>query len=628
MPLTYNFVDAQVLKFEEMGKAIAGRKMIELEEAAGRGKWVSLAKDPPKTDALEPWVKVGDGKTPAFNMYAGPDSREVIGHYYAPPDVAAVWKNHLAPGLKGNPLFAALMIPGRMATQLLLGVSGFHATTIATESLFSEMAIGVESLAHGELADAARAFGRSPTSPLAGLEKALAIKGEYLRKGAAPEHAAVLDAMIKGGYRFTHTSEFLQGDRVQAFKKAFGEAIHGETVLKKVWGASKAIPDAITAAVEQAAVPVLGKYVPLQKLYATYMRVAEEMKRLPVGATDEVVRARMGDVVDEMDYRFGQVTYDNHFVNRSAKDIAQLVLLAPGWTFGTLAEVARAPLRAKSAAYWVSAFTGTAMINGVLTYALMPEGKDYLAFRDGTKDADGNDNRHVLPGYIMKDVYSWTHHPVQTAGHKLSPGIAWSYYMLTNQTYNGDQVYNPDDSWERIALDLGRQTAQEVVPLSIQNFLEASRRGEKGPGEVARATMGVTPAKREFVRTPAQNALADIIRRHRPQQTPEEQEGARVRAAIRETVKTKGREAAVEEIRAQLAAGKLTEKQVVNLLTPSTDPGLVRRFKSLSLDDAEVVFKKAKDYEGGPQERTLLEPVIEGKRARSGRVLFPNYERR
>jgi hypothetical protein len=83
--------------------------------------------------------------------------------------------------------------------------------------------------------------------------------------------------------------------------------------------------------------PLMSKYVPLMKTAATYNAVAQALEKLPLDTSIDELHRVMGDVVKEMDFRFGQVDYDNHFINRVAKDLAQLVFLAPGWTFGTLA---------------------------------------------------------------------------------------------------------------------------------------------------------------------------------------------------------------------------------------------------------------------------------------------------
>ena len=614
VPLTYNFVDGQLLKFEEMGRAISGRRMVAVEEGAGRGKWVTRSQEIPTEPDGTPWVRVGDGKDPAFTMYAGPKSLEPVGHYYAAPDAAAVWHNHLMTGLQSSPLYQAMLIPGRAATQILLGVSGYHALNIAAEAAFSELALGVESLAHGELADAAASMARAPASPLSGLDKALKIRGELLTPGSFPEHAPVLDAMLKGGYRFTGASEFLKGDRVKAFKEAFNQAVHGESIGKQAWGATKAVPDAVSAAIETMATPVLGKYVPLMKLYATYSRVAEELKRLPADATEDVMRAKMSDIVNEMDYRFGQVIYENHFINKVAKDVAQFLFLAPGWEFGSAALMKRAFTNPKTAAWAVGSILGTATINGIMTYAQtgeMPHGWDYLAARDGTTNADGNPNRHTLPGNLMGPIYGLVRHPVRTAENWISPSVQLAYSLFANRDYKGNQIWNPLDDFDTKGLQLLKRTAQTYTPISLQNLKQMNQQGEVGAKAVGTALLGIKPARAEITRTPAQNLISDYYQEHHVTETPEQAEASDARSQA--IAKLKGGDAG--PIADLAKKGEISRAQLKQAEKNVGQNRWAGSFRGLPLDVAEAAFQK-----GTPQEQGIWKGLLDQKRRNAART--------
>lgn len=555
----------------------------------------------------------------------------IIGRYVAPQQSLAVWHNFLSKGLAGNPLYDALMAPGRAATQLILGVSGFHATVIGTEAVFSELARGLEKAREGDLAGALKSPIAAATAPVTGVRLGQKVRDEYLRPGSYPELTDIVNKAVQGGYRYTAQSELYGADRMARFKAALQDALRGETAGTRAWGAARVPLDALYAAVEKLSDPVLGRYVPLQKAAATAMRVADEMGRLPPEADLDAIHERVGDVVKEMDYRFGQVVYDNHFVHNAAKHLAQLTFLAPGWTFGTLALAergaadvgragldlarGRAPQFGKSGAYWLGAFAGTALMNGILTYAMtgeQPEGKDFLAFRDGSKDADGNWNRHTIPGYIMKDLYGWSHRPVHTATAKLSPALHWAYTVLSNEDYWGDKVYDPTADWPTIVKQIAAYSGKTLgTPLSIRNYLEAKQRGEKGPGEMIRNAVGVNPAPREFVRTPAQNLEAEL-RQHGPSgRTPDEVDAGQRALAVRRAI---GRgELNPEQVRDSVKAGALTVRQALNdrKMARRSEAPWVAGFAGMPWERAERVYDAA-----SPEEQAQLAPFMLRKRER------------
>lgn len=629
VPLTYNFVDSQLLKFAEMQRAIDGRRMVLEELRAGRAKKVMLGQEPP-TDATGEWVRVGDGRDPAFTIY-GPREmtvegekipvfgRRIMGHFYAPPQSAAIWNNALSRGLRGHAIYDALMAPGQAAAQMILGLSGFHGTVIAQEAMFSEAALGRLPQA-GVVAVRGPILGRR-------------IMEEYERRGTHPELARVLDAMIQGGFRSTRRSELWAGDRRARFKAALRDALHGESLGRRLSGAVRVPFDAVWAAIEGASFPTMGFYVPHQKAFATYIAAERALRKLPAGTPIEEVRRVMGDIVKEMDYRFGQVQYENHFINNVAKDLAQFVFLAPGWTGGTLVLAARGvrqagrlarqavggaknlpPIGTSSLRYWLAAFAGLAIFNGLLTYLLTgewPEGKDFLAFRDGTKDRSGNENRYRLPGYIMHDLYAWSHHPWQTLGNKLSPGLHWAYALGTNRTYYGDQVYDPTADWSTVLEQIAAFTAKSNEPISLQNIAEARRRGETGVLGTLPGFAGISPAPREFVATPAQNLMAEFSRRQRGQRTPEEVEMGDQRYRVTEAFRNGDID--YQEAQRQLQALGLRSGQVADALRKMQEPPLMTRFKALSLEQAEQVYAL-----GTPEEQRLWISTLSRKRTGGG----------
>lgn len=698
IPATYNYVESQLAKIAEMERLIAATRIMQIEAQHGRARKVmdQMGKRPPLDENGDPWVRLGQHDDPAFTIFGprtgavilpaeakeadideddvGVLGRRVLGHWYVPKQAAAVWNAHLSRGLRGNPLYDAFMAPVQATAQLLLGLSGFHFTVIATEGVFSDLALGIDSLVNAGVpaSGAPKQLARAAVAPVATAGLGIRVMDEYKHPGMHPELARVLDHMIAGGFRGTAKSEFWTGERKENFRRAFKDALHAESKGRRLWGLARLPVDALWAGLELASVPLMEKYVPYMKTGATYLAVAQALKKLPADASMDTIHRMMSEITAEMDYRFGQVVYDNHFINNVVKHLAQVVFLAPGWTFGTLALMERGArdlvrpvirgaravrqLRAggggkgggggngaaaagdaasdgasgdptgsgtkvsdtpppelvgKSAAYWIGAVLGTMFINGVLTYintGEQPHGKDYFAFRDGTLDADGNGNRHTIPGYLMHDVYGWAHHPVKTFTNKLSPVLAFLSRVAQNRTFFGDQVYDPDAPPLKKARQLGGALVDQVEPLSVQNFREGAKRGETGPGEMARSFFGVGPAKREFQRTAAQNKMNEYLAlRGHTARTPDEAAAAEGRRdigrAFREGTVTR------DSVRQLEKAGTLTERQADAIVKTKRGNPLLARFKMLNAEQAARVYEL-----GTPEEQKLWERVMRGKR--------------
>jgi hypothetical protein len=613
------------------------------------------------------------------------------GYWYAPRNAAAVWRNHLSRGLRGNPLYDAYMAPAQAAQQLMLGLSGFHATVIASEGAFSELALAADNLINkGKLTAAGERVLGAGAGPVESAYLGMQVMQEYRRPGTHPELADVLDAMIAGGYRGKATSEFWTGERIEKFKKALHQTLHNDSQGRRLLAASKLPFDAVWAAIETTTIPVLAKYVPFMKTGAFYHAAQEKLDALTKdGAVDvplDVLRREMRDLAKEMDYRFGQVDYDNFFINNAVKNLAQMVFLAPGWTFGTVAlaargvsDIAKLPVRAvrrmrytppptedeswwkrvgealdqhdagqlshdelwdritdagkiedqapdepppellgKSAAYWIfGAVLGTVIINGVLTFintGERPKGKDFWAFRDGSKDAEGNANRQTIPGYLMKDIYGWSHHPVDTFRNKLSPTLSFLSRVATNRTYSGDEVYDEHASVPKKARQIGKELLSETAPLSVQNYLESRRRGEGIGGSVARNAFGITPVKREFQRTDAQNLLNEILaRRGHTARTPDEREQGAARSQLLHDLRAGT--ATRADVKAAEQRGEIKPGQGKRMLKTAKENPLVTKFKQLSPEEAKQVFEKAE-----PWEKALWAPFLRRKQRAARRV--------
>lgn len=573
----------------------------------------------------------------------------IMGHVYAPEASAATWNNHLSRGMSGNPLYDGMMAPMQSSVQIMLAASGFHGVVISTEAAFSEMALGIQTPGiKAKLLSIPKAI----ASPIRGAYIGGKVMQEYLQPGTFPQYRKGLDAAIQGGFRVSGAGDlsgsspfgggkktvlgvlddqFAGGERVAEFNHTFRSVLESENALRGAAKLPKAAIQGVMAGIEKLSHPILGKFVPAQKAYATMILAEREMAKMKPGATLDDIRAVQSKVANQMDFRFGQVIYDNYFIHNAAKHVAQFLFLAPGWTFGTISLAAdgiagagqmantlrkgKVPEVPHGVAYWTAGIIGTGIMNMALTYALTGDDpsdmtyKDLLAFRDGTTDQDGNPNRHVVPGYLMHDIYGWSHHPVKTFTNKLSPGLHWAYSVLKNSDHWGNKVYDPNAPIGQVSEEIAAFTAENLgTPITFRNMRESKRRDDVGLTSTILNLSGVGPAPRDFQRTKAQALLASMTETRRPMgATPEKMELARDRGAARAAV----RESDTQAVREALEDGTLSMSDVKAEMgrVAKGVPALVTRFKMLSLPDAEKVYAA-----GTPEEKRMFAPALTTKR--------------
>lgn len=581
----------------------------------------------------------------------------VRGHWYAPKGSAAVWANHLST-FKDGPWAHGWNVVTSSAAQVLLGISGFHATTISVEAIVSDLTLALDNILNRggasrgtKLLTAAKQIVRAPVAPVRLLAKGHQVMQEMRRPGIRPDLAKIVDAMIAGGYHGTQKSEFWRGDRQKALEKAFNEALMAGPFPRRLWGATKITPAAFFAGIEAWSAPVMAYFVPLVKTGATYEFVAQRLAKLPPNASADAVHRVIGDAVAQMDYRFGQVVYPNHFVNTAVKKWAQRIFLAPGWTFTTLGlmasgarDVAVVPKRiaaggmrmlrrgggggvppggnhrwwedppddippellGMSGQYWLALALLVATISGTLTYLYtgeMPEGKDFFGYRDGTLDRDGNPNRHRLPGY-QNDVYGWRYHPVDTLLHKMTLMLSFFVQFVENKTYFGDLQHDPDAPFLEQAEQTKDAFLKAGAPLSIQNAMESAKRGQTSAAEKVRNAMGVGPAKREFQRTDAQNKMNEYLaRRGHDARTPDEADKGQERTDLIQGLrdKTIKRDSVIRLMR----AGELTRGQASRAIITAHEDPLVARFRMLTPQEAQKVYDLGDEREKALWEKPL-----------------------
>jgi hypothetical protein len=253
-------------------------------------------------------------------------------------------------------------------------------------------------------------------------------------------------------------------------------------------------------------------YIPQMKVGA-FAQVMQDALRLEPNMPPTRLRAVAGNIWDSIDNRMGQLVYDNKFWNKTAKDIAHIALRAPGWDYGTIAEIgggAADLARFKreqvgnmsqitdKASYTIALAVGTAMIGGIYGYLM---GKPPEKLEDYYFPQNELGQRVVLPGY-HKDVYNYITAPGETLANKINPLPPFLWNMVGRpavngslsaaRSWNGAAVTMHGAPWEEQLGDYAAAMAREFEPMVSQQ-LSHPNPAQAGIPEYQRL-LGVSPA--------------------------------------------------------------------------------------------------------------------------------------
>jgi hypothetical protein len=611
-PVSDNPVDLTLLKVREMDKWLMARSTIAEMKAQDLAKFVHSKKTAP-----DGWVPIQD---PIGTVYGRSDKGELVvrGRYYAPQQAADLLNNHLSPGLRGKPLYDAYMWVGNSLNQLQLALPGFHAATSAVNAVASKQALALEAFARGDIKEGLKALASSPFAPVTDI-----VTGHQLLKGyradvpGDPEIAAIVDHIVQAGGRAS-IDPIYTNDTWKGFTQALRSGNYPGAALR-----------VLPALIEAASKPVMELYVPRLKVAAFADLARLEMRRLGADASMSDVRGAMQKAWDSVDNRFGQVVYDNLFLNRVLKDVLHASVRSVGWNLGTLRELGGGvydmtlpqfrrhagdgpgervdPRLSHRTAFLVSMSVTTGLMAAV--YQFLHTGqppqspKDLVFPRTGDTAPDGSDQRVSMPGYL-KDAYAMTTKPVQTAEHKLHPFLSLIAQSAENADYYGVEIRHKDDPLVQQLQDYVSYLTKEATPIAFQNALKRRQEGSGVKGFLE-SQLGISPAPRNVVSPPT--AAEELAREYLgpPDVRTKEQETKRVDAQrYREAVR-KGDEAAAGEV---VKAGRLTDTRLREIQSTVTMTPLQANFRRLTVEQAFHVMEAAT-----PAERGALMPLLETK---------------
>ncbi len=402
---------------------------------------------------------------------------------------------------------------GNAITSLKLGLSGFHALTMAKEAFASGIDRAVAQAASGKPLKAAVSLATAPTKFIQNAVRGREFKDVYLRKteaggrGAGNKHAA--------DYRYSamdsYWSAWKRGSLKAEIKASAAEATQAYGL-----GSIKVLAKQVGRTMQTVAKPLFEHYIPALKNGAAYDMMSSWLDANPKATHAEQVRAAR-KVVDEIDNRFGEMIQDNIFWNKTMKQALQTSMLSYSWFLGTArtigggtAALLRNPARLSmkhpdwkpNANYALALPFVMATTNAVYQFlktGTTPDSvQDLMAPETGgmVKGVGTNNKvkeRAQLPGY-EKDVFGWLHDPAAEAKNKLSGIIQIPMALARNKDWKDQPIrHSGAPAPEQVAQVLN-YIYEQLKPISAAKLQEGQKKGSTISGFEAVAGIKNAPA--------------------------------------------------------------------------------------------------------------------------------------
>jgi hypothetical protein len=514
-PLTTDPIEATMRYVQSMDRFIAAQEVLGAGRAAGdvryfRPKTIGASGHPDSFQGVpDGWVPIqGRGATDATGAKA-----------YAPADWARVYNNFIDPGWHRSEAWGPVLDTAQRAsnaiTALELGLSGYHAFTMANEGIINGVARGVSELAGGKIRGVG-SIAQAPLAPVLLAHRGKKLQDIYLgRSTGNADWRRITDLLTQAGgrasgikhspdYSFSAMDNYWTAWRRGALKQDMAQSwqnIKDRPVVGPVKEAGKLIGRTMSTV----AYPLFQKYIPLIKNGAFYDTMNSRLKMHP-GATHEQQVAMARKIWDSIDNRFGEMVQDNIFWNKTMKQAATLGMRSYSWNLGTVREIGGGALSAikdprrlsmsradydPRVAYVVALPIVVATMNAV--YQKLITGKnpedvtDLLAGRTGG-EAPGFGGRGTVPERVMlpgyqKDVLGWYEDAVQEAQNKIARGPMMAWQLgVTGKDWRGDPIANMDAPLPERLSQYFAYVADSLTPISLKTALQERKEGSRiGP---------------------------------------------------------------------------------------------------------------------------------------------------
>ena len=494
-PVTLDPLEMTQKYVETMDRFIATREVLDKWKAEGTAKNYKPGEQPAG------WVEVNTRQGGQLPLYA-------------PADVARIYNNFVSRGYHSNveagKIYDAVRSTSNAITSLKLGLSGFHAATMAKEAYANGISRAVAQLASGKPLKAALSVVTAPGKFIEGAVRGKQFKDVYLGKTeGTPQMRQIVDLITEGGgrgvgnrhaadYRYSamdsYWNAYKRGSVMAEVKAAAGEATRGYGL-----GSIKVLAQQVGRIMQTVAKPLFEHYIPALKNGAAFDNMAAWLDANPTASHAEQVKAAR-KIVDAVDDRFGEMIQDNIFWNKTMKQTLQVGMLSYSWFLGTARtigggaiQLARNPARLSmkhpdwkpGANYALALPFVVATANAAYQY--MKTGKGPESIQDLMAPQTGGQvpgvgtkqlvkERGQTPGY-EKDVFGWLHSMKDEAFNKLSGAIQIPYALARNKDWKDQPIRHSGAPAVEQVQQVLKYIYEQLKPISVTKLNEGQPKG-------------------------------------------------------------------------------------------------------------------------------------------------------
>ncbi|MES2214354.1 MAG: hypothetical protein V4465_03150, partial [Patescibacteria group bacterium] len=436
------------------------------------------------------------------------------GEYYAQKDAARLVNNHLSRDfIYETALGTGMMNIKNTLNTFQLGFSAFHLTMETLDTVVTKFGIGLSRIATGHAFSGLADIAKSPIAPYSFFKDGQKFFNDD------PMLKDIEKAIFTGGASLK-ARQYYKNTVFDTFMKNAREGNYLGAMFR-----------APLAAVEATMRPLFSYYIPRLKVGAFRDLYAQQLqqfsKQIQSGEMTQDQVARMS--WNNIENRMGEINYDNLFWNRTLKSSAMLMFRSVGWNLGTIREIGGAVLKdlpgeAKKAAggkgftftskmsYVLSLFFVTGIIGAIYEYLHTGQGPsgtmDLYYPKNGAKTAAGDDQRVEFPTYL-KDIWQYTHQPIQTVADKFAPEFTALIELLRNKDFYGDDIRNTNDNLGDQAKQVAVFMADQFIPFSVAN-VNQQLKGQSTTEQNIESFLGIVNAPKAAIQTSWQAGLAQI----------------------------------------------------------------------------------------------------------------------
>lgn len=441
------------------------------------------------------------------------------GKWYAPKEEVRMLKNYLSKDLIRSTELGKFAMDLKNAWTSIELISGFHYATIAQETLSSRIGLGLQQAIRGDFSGLRDNF----TSPKSALWLGSMAK-EYIKDpegfsknpvhiekmkewfgNDAPKMADLVDTYFKHGGLLSQDRSLRWGETTLSGMDIIEEGKKAGDIKRVLMGGVK-VPYDVAKFITRDL--LFEKIIPDAKFSAFATQYEYDLKQYaPLIERGKMTADKLAfRTVKSMENRFGEMNWDNFWLDKSFKTALQFLFRSYTWNYGTwrglgtaikripeqIMNIKEAVARGEKPPIdqdvaWVLGLAATHVAEATLigytaAYIAGDEKLKPQTWFDYVFPKVGLLTRISIPGYV-KEPFSLAesikkdrfHIPVSYVQSKMSGFLGKFAEVYRNKDYYGNKVYQEDESLPQRALDVGKHLV--VLPFSVSSFTRSQKEG-------------------------------------------------------------------------------------------------------------------------------------------------------